>query len=684
MKLLKIAGVVLLPFFSLPVFSQLTWLDAQMYHIRSATEREWNSFPLQAKQALKIKFNIAEPGKTFTIRLRQEDVRQPWTVTLNGVSLGKLQSDEQTLIHYLNVPGNVLLKSGNELYIHQDNKMVDDIRVGEIALIEGTSDELLKQVRCTITLFDKNKQQLIPGRITIVDAKGALQPVNALSDELAIRGGCIYTATGTASFTLPAGQYTIYGSRGFEYGVDSFKMSAAHGAQFERQLAISREVDTKGWIAADPHIHTYTYSGHGDANLKERLITIAGEGIELPVMTDHNVVVDVDSLTRAMKLRQYFTPVAGTEYTTTRGHFNVFPLEQSAKLPSPVLKDWKAAITSLDSIKGKMIILNHARDIHNGFRPFDPERHIAVAGVDREAQPFPAHSMEVLNSSAQLKDQLRLFFDWFGMLNRGHQITPIGSSDCHDVSRYTLGQGRTYIRQPDHSPGEINADSALAALMEGKVMISFGLMTEVTVDENYGPGELAPASRNSKVKVRVLGPRWLQAEHVTVYANGYKIGESDIKDGWAAGVKWTGSWDLPSVRQDVFIVAIATGANRSVPFWNVPNPYQRISAEWDPRYIGASGAVWVDGDSDGKKTSANVYARRVIADANGDEASLIRALQQFDEAVVVQTAALLDAGHNLISNKRLRNLLTTAPVHVQQGFQSYLDAINQDNSKTRL
>ena len=157
-------------------------------------------------------------------------------------------------------------------------------------------------------------------------------------------------------------------------------------------------------------------------------MTIAGEGIELPVITEHNIAVDVDSIATAMKVRAYFTPVIGDEYTTAAGHFNVFPLIRNTTVPDHNVKDWNDVVKNLKNISKKnAVILNHARDIHNNFRPFDPKRHVSVAGIELDNYPFPANAMEVMNSGSQQKNIMQLFYDWFGMLNGGRQITPVGS-----------------------------------------------------------------------------------------------------------------------------------------------------------------------------------------------------------------------------------------------------------------
>ena len=80
----------------------------------------------------------------------------------------------------------------------------------------------------------------------------------------------------------------LYASRGFEYGVHRQSLVVRRGDSLKIECSLEREVDTRGWIAADTHIHTRTFSGHGDATLEETMLSIAGEGIELAVATDHN------------------------------------------------------------------------------------------------------------------------------------------------------------------------------------------------------------------------------------------------------------------------------------------------------------------------------------------------------------------------------------------------------------
>src|SRR5262249_11869228 len=125
-------------------------------------------------------------------------------------------------------------------------------------------------------------------------------------------------------------------------------------------------------------------------------------------------------------------------------------------------------------------------------------------------------------------DVMRVYRDWFGLLNRGLKITPVGASDSHDVSRYILGQGRTYIRCDDRDPAAIDVADACRNLAAGRALVSLGLLCEMTVNGQYGSGDLIPASGDGEVTVRVLGPSWSKAAHVALSANGVKIRRAEI------------------------------------------------------------------------------------------------------------------------------------------------------------
>jgi hypothetical protein len=351
-------------------------------------------------------------------------------------------------------------------------------------------------------------------------------------------------------------------------------------------------------------------------------------------------------------VRKYFTPILGNEVTTPAlGHFNVFPIPAGRPLINWRGRDWASISRSISGVvsdPSPVVVLNHARDVHGGFRPFGPARHMSLTGESLDGQEEPANAMEVINSGATRADPMELVRDWFGMLNRGRRLTPVGSSDSHDVSRYIVGQGRTYVRCDDTDPGKIDVDAARQSLLAGRVNVSYGLLAEITIAGRFGPGDLVSAAGDTEVEVCVLGPEWTRATKVTLYANGVALHEVEIAPPASgqpepAGVKWSGRWTLPRPKHDVFLVAVATGPGITQPYWPTAKPYQPTSPRWEGYVLGVSGAVWLDADGNGRFDSAFDYATRIVDEAHADTAALARRLGEFDEAVAAQVASVLRA-----------------------------------------
>ncbi|MDA1230797.1 MAG: hypothetical protein O2856_08485, partial [Planctomycetota bacterium] len=297
-------------------------------HLRSYEPREWAAFPAEAEaKQLDRPFDSHANATPWTLSLRQRDVRQSWQVQLNGESFGRLVQDENDLRSDFEIPAGRMMNGRNQLEIIQTgSKVSDDIRVGRVFLHHVAPESLRSAATLEVLLTDESGIPL-PGRITIVDEAGTLMPVAASSGNgLAVREGVVYTSTGGAVFGIAAGKYRIYGSPGFEYAIAQTDVIAKPGGRIKRTLILKREVDTAGWIACDTHVHTLTHSGHGDCTIEERMATLAGEGIEFPIATDHNKHIDYSAAARAAGVASRFTSVIGNEVTTKQGHFNIFPI----------------------------------------------------------------------------------------------------------------------------------------------------------------------------------------------------------------------------------------------------------------------------------------------------------------------------------------------------------------------
>jgi hypothetical protein len=648
----------------------------RMHHLRAGAQREWAQFPEQAEGPELVRAFRAKPNHAeHALRLRHRDLKQSWRVVLNGNEIARLPLDEADMITYWVVPAGTLRDGTNELRIHCTGCQSDDVSVGQVTLIDRPMAQVLSDATVDVSVHETPSGRAIPSRITVVDTNGTLVSLgNVSGPQQAVRPGVVYSRDGAVRLKLPTGRYVIYAGRGFEYSVASVEVDLAQGSRVSRRLTIHRDVDTAGWAAMDTHVHTGTFARHGDAAIDERMLTIAGEGIELPVSSEHNMRVDFDPRARADGVREYVTPVTGTEVTTPSiGHFNVFPIPREGGAIDQQAPDWAQLRAAIGSAAAEpVIVLNHGRDNHGGFRPLGRQRHISIAGEDLEGWSLPANAMEVVNSGAVMTDALALPRDWMGMLNRGLILTPVGSSDSHDVSRYIIGQGRTYVHCDDRDPGGIDLTRAMESVRRGRVLVSYGLLAEMTV-AGKGPGELVGPKDELDVRIRVKGPGWTRAQRVVLYVNGEKVREEEIQIGTNAGLKWEGTWRLPKPDHDVHLVAIVSGPGIAAPYWPTAKPYQPTSIEFTPYVLGLSGAVFVDADGSGKFESAFEYARREVSAANPVR-PLVTRLASYDMAVATQAASLLRVQDPAGFEPRVRSMIQAAPSHVAKGLMAYLEA----------
>jgi hypothetical protein len=233
----------------------------------------------------------------------------------------------------------------------------------------------------------------------------------------------------------------------------------------------------------------------------------------------------------------------------------------------------------------------------------------------------------------------------------------------------------------------VDRETAINRFLQGNVLVSYGLIAELTIAGRYQSGDTAPHSdlpvsdRGLAVEIRVLGPHWTRAEHVHLYSNGTLVRSERLPEtrpaGRPAGVHWQGVWHVPPPQQDVHLVAIAVGPGISAPFWRTAKPYQPTTPAWSPRFLGCSGAVWLDVDGDGQRTPAVEYARRAFTAANGDLRKLLEALSAYDEATAAQAAHLYQLEARPFDTDAILDAVKNAAPAVRDGFQSYIQAWQQ-------
>lgn len=135
------------------------------------------------------------------------------------------------------------------------------------------------------------------------------------------------SADGIARLEARPGTYDVFVSRGLEYDLARHqKVELRAGKSVALSATLKRVVDTTGYLSGDFHMHA---RGSIDSGLSfdERVISVAAEGLETVVASDHNHVSDYAPYIYRNGLEHWLKAVIGVELTTFEfGHFNAFPL----------------------------------------------------------------------------------------------------------------------------------------------------------------------------------------------------------------------------------------------------------------------------------------------------------------------------------------------------------------------
>ncbi len=619
-------------------------LEAKRLHLGKPGEYEWDEFkdrPVDGERA-EVRFQSKTNTTEQTLRIWHSNVKYNWPVKMNGRKLGILTTAETPMESLFALPVGALADGDNTLLIEAPPSL-DDIEVGPVHIETSPVKVFLSAAHLDVEVTDADADALIPCRLTLTRPDGTLQPLLAgPAATVVARTGVVYTSGGRVSISVPTGDYHLHAGRGFEWGVEKRSLRLKAGETSEVKIALKREVDTRGWVATDSHIHTLTHSGHGDATTAERLFTIAGEGIELAVATDHNHHTDYAPVAAATGLSAAFTSVIGNEVTTKHGHFNAFPVAADAPVVDAKMDDWAQLIPAIRAVPDVQVItLNHPRDLHGGFVPLGGLQFNPQTGRHREAPAMDIDAIEVITSAAMQSDIHLLYADWFALLNHGHRFAAIASSDSHDVNRFILGQGRTYVATKDDDPVGLDLAEVWRSYHEGRLLLSLGLLTNMKVDDHFGVGDLATGLKDKfKVEITVSGPAWVQADHVELYANGLLIREQAVKDDHQSDIKARVTFELAKPAHDVHLVAIATGPGVKAAFWEIPRPYQPSSKTFVPRVIGSTNPIWIDADGDQKFDSARQVAQKLVQRFGDNTSGLAEAMKRCDDAVIRQWESL--------------------------------------------
>ncbi|MBM4378626.1 MAG: CehA/McbA family metallohydrolase, partial [Deltaproteobacteria bacterium] len=345
--------------------------------------------------------------------------------------------------------------------------------------------------------------------------------------------------TGTLSLQLPAGRYDVIVSRGPEYSVFPQDFRTSGGAAVDLLNAnatlpafLYRVVDSSGWMSADFHVHAVNSPDSPVVN-RDRVLTFLGDGVDVLVSTDHDVVTDYAPDVAALGAEELIATVVGEEVSTMDfGHYNLFPLTRDPASLSGGALDWaggrgptlnpRQVFESGRALGAKTVHLNHPRGTLGAFTHMKVDTDTLATHADPRdfnmAEPpgwsaedsllFDGtfNAIEVLNSGEDgLEPRVARgrFNDWFTLLSRGLRVTATGVSDTH--GRNVASGWRTFVKTATEQHAQLDPAALSASLNAQQAFVTNGPFLRVSAQRVSATGSQptsTPAAEGGTVPAR--------------------------------------------------------------------------------------------------------------------------------------------------------------------------------------
>ncbi len=370
----------------------------------------------------------------------------------------------------------------------------------------------------------------LPVRVHVIPTA----PVAAAPDAYGVeaeRDGRLWVeraVTGEATLRVPPGDHRVVVSRGWEYELLDTTVTVAAGQTVEVAADLAHSLDSTGWMCADFHIHSWFSADSNDSPV-EKVKSAITEGLDIPVSSEHEWIIDFQPIVKQLGLEKWAFGMPSEELTTfTWGHFGVVPLfpkpdelnngaiEWVGRKPPEMFADVQARP------EAPVFIVNHPSS--SGFggyftqSAFDSK---TGAGKKKDIWSTEFDAIEVFNDSDLESNRDKSVSQWFALLNAGHTMWAVGSSDTHHIRSSLPGYPRTCLEFGHDDPTKLTANGVRDVLAKGRATVSGGLFMTVV-----GPGGAKPGSKvtgtpaTADFTVTVNRASWVDATSLEVIVNG--------------------------------------------------------------------------------------------------------------------------------------------------------------------
>ena len=409
-------------------------------------------------------------------------------------------------------------------------------------------------------------------------------------------GRFVWSGTGRFSRSLPTGRYEVMATAGIERDARVWKVDVTAGRTTRVEGQLPRVITTPGVLSADLHLHQVP-SVDADVALSTRVLSVAAEGVELAVASDHYAITDlgptVAALRAAGKLASELMTMVGTEVSTVGhrfGHFNVFPIAPTAQIDYEDTTARQLFDSMRRAAPDGVIQVNHPRLRGIGY--------FGAFGVDPTTGVVPEayansyvadfDALEVFNGlDAWSEPRVRIvLMDYLRQLGLGRRYAATGNSDSHKLFYIDPGIPRNLIRYgnatDDRQDLRANPEDIVRAIRAGSLTVTTGPVIDASIYGVLPGGTVSGRGTRVPLKIQVRAAPWVDVSDIEVL-----VGKSGRRARWINVartknvLRFDGTLDL-ELGRDRFVVVLARG-REDLP--NVHTPRTRPLAFTNPIWV---------------------------------------------------------------------------------------------------
>ncbi|MCB9521706.1 MAG: CehA/McbA family metallohydrolase [Myxococcales bacterium] len=450
-----------------------------------------------------------------------------------------------------------------------------------------------------------------PGALSVSSTDGFGQP---MPTRVTVFDGPRRVATsfslGTPTETpLPPGTYDVVVTRGFEHAPYSQAVTVPSRGVATVAALLPRVVDTTDYMLMDGHVHGGP-SPDSAVTVPMRALSLAAEGVEVAVSTDHEAIIPWAPDFARAGLSPFVATVLGEEVTPPLPeHSNAYPFpDRTSEAVRGLQVDWHYAdmreLFAASRARGAQVVaLNHPRlgcsymclvdyDRLTGL-PRLPDPTLLGFEPDADLWSWDFDTIELVNGHRVIfVDPARpretgIFDDWMSYLNLGHAITATGVTDTHDVP--TESTPATYFASPTDDPGQFEDAMLVDSMLSGRALVSTGAFARVSIGSGTLGDTVVADGGRALLRIHVEALPEVDVAAVQVFANCDEVAWIEATD--PNGVVKLDTVVPLTLAQDAHIVVVAHGLD----------PLPRVFSQFDgwgiPRVV--TNPIYVDVDGDG-------------------------------------------------------------------------------------